>query len=645
MENKQLSILAIDDNPDNLTVLKAVIKDVFPGVSFLSALNGKKGLELAASDDPDVILLDIIMPGMDGFEVCRALKKNDATQVIPVIFLTSMSNSREVRWKALEAGAEGFLCKPFDETELLAQIQTMAKIKKANLQQKNEKKHLQELVEEQIKEIKEELIFRIKAESDLLLANQKLRERDEQLSSIVENSQDAFFRRKISMETYDYISPSVIGVTGFTDEEMVAMPFEQVMGRVHPDDLQKLSAAMINGFSNGEDYFEIEYRFLDKTEKFRCLWYRSKLVRDEFNQPWHIFGTISNVTERKKAEEYIVYLNYHDHLTGLYNRRFYEEELQRLDSKRNLPLTIIMGDVNGLKLINDSFGHEIGDELLQQVAEAIKKGCRADDIISRYGGDEFIIIMPKTDNKEAEQIINRIQSFLFNEKVCALDISVSFGFATKFDEDENIQDTLKTSEEFMYKHKIYEGSSTTSKAIKIIINALYEKSKREMLHSKRVSKFCEEIALQMNLEADEVKLIKVAGYMHDIGKIGIDEAILNKKDKLSSAEWIEMRKHTEAGYRILSSVSEFSEIADCILEHHERWDGNGYPKGLKGDNINLHARIIAVADSYDAMTTIRTYKKRLCKEEALVEIKQGAGTQFDPEIAKVFIEKVLSKPL
>jgi diguanylate cyclase (GGDEF)-like protein/putative nucleotidyltransferase with HDIG domain len=330
-------------------------------------------------------------------------------------------------------------------------------------------------------------------------------------------------------------------------------------------------------------------------------------------------------------------LSYHDQLTGLYNRRFYEEELKRLDTERNLPLTIAMGDINGLKLINDSFGHQVGDEQLKKVAEVLKGCCRADDIIARIGGDEFVIILPKTDTPEAEKLIVRINNFTSKNKVENLDISISFGYETKTKKAQKIEDVFKGAEDHMYRHKLYESASIKNKMIEIIMNTLFEKNPREMLHSKRVSEICEFIAKCLNFGNDDILETKLAGLMHDIGKIGIEEKVLSSTGKLNEEEWKEIKRHSEVGYRILSSSNEFSEIADHVLAHHERWDGAGYPKRLKGEEISIQARIIAIADSFDVMIGERTYKQALSVEEALEEIRRCAGTQFDPEIAKVFV--------
>jgi diguanylate cyclase (GGDEF)-like protein/putative nucleotidyltransferase with HDIG domain len=347
--------------------------------------------------------------------------------------------------------------------------------------------------------------------------------------------------------------------------------------------------------------------------------------------------------ELSLQNEEVLYLSYHDQLTGLFNRRFYETELKRLDTKRNFPITIVMGDVNGLKLINDSFGHAMGDDLLKKAAEVIKKGCRADDIIARHGGDEFVILLPKSNVFETEQIIKRINALASKEKIGTIDISISFGFDIKKYEGEKIQEVFKKAEDNMYRHKLSESTSMRSKTLDVIMKTLYEKSNREMAHSKRVSGICEAIANKMNLDKDDVNQIRTSGLMHDIGKIGVDEKILNKTGKLNDDEWKEIKKHPEIGYRILSSVNEFSALAEDVLEHHERWDGKGYPKGLKSEEITLQARIIAVADAFDAMTGQRTYSQPLSELEAMKEIRRCSGKQFSPDIARVFIEKVLGK--
>jgi diguanylate cyclase (GGDEF)-like protein/PAS domain S-box-containing protein len=350
-----------------------------------------------------------------------------------------------------------------------------------------------------------------------------------------------------------------------------------------------------------------------------------------------------DITERNELEQQLEYLSYHDQLTGLYNRRFFEEELNRLDLEKNFPLSIVMADVNGLKLINDSFGHAVGDELLKKVAEVLKKGCQAPGIIARLGGDEFVVLLPKTEGNKTEQICKFVKKLTLNEKIGSIDISVSLGWETKQSEDEKIQEILKKAEDHMYKKKLFESPSMRGKTINAIINALHEKNKREEQHSHRVSVLCISIGKALNLSEGEIEELKTVGLLHDIGKIAIEESILNKPGKLTDNEWEEIKRHPEIGYRILSTVNEMSEMSEYVLTHHERWDGKGYPKCLKGEEIPLQSRIIAIADTYDAMTSERSYRSALPEAIVIEELQKNAGRQFDPELVKVFIEKVLDK--
>jgi diguanylate cyclase (GGDEF)-like protein/PAS domain S-box-containing protein/putative nucleotidyltransferase with HDIG domain len=474
------------------------------------------------------------------------------------------------------------------------------------------------------------LVFRDVTESKK--AQDALKLSAEKYSNYIENAPDGVF---VIDEKGHYIevNRAFSKMTGYSKDELLQMTIRDLLTKEGQE-------AGMNHFNNllekGSARGSLQHKHKDGTKIWLTV-HAVKLTEHRF------LGFAKDITYQKKGEEQILYISYHDQLTGLYNRRFYEEELKRLDTKRNLPLTIVMGDINGLKLINDSFGHAMGDELLRKVAEVIKNACRADDIIARIGGDEFVIILPKTDAFETEQIIKRIKDLSLKEKVGNIDISISFGYAAKSNEEENIQEIFKYAEDLMYQHKRSESSGIRSKTIDLVMNTLYKKSSREQLHSIKVSEICEAIATKMDFSENDVYQIKIAGLLHDIGKIEIDEKILNKPEKLSKDEWERMQRHPEIGYRILSSVNEFSVIAEDILEHHERWDGKGYPRGLKGEEISLHARIIAVADSYDAMTSDRTYDKTLSEEEAINEIRRCSGTQFDPEVTRIFIEKVLGQ--
>ena len=423
------------------------------------------------------------------------------------------------------------------------------------------------------------------------------------------------------------------------DENLLIYKREEFIGKnvkdIFPPRISEKAIEKINDAIDTGELQEMEYQL----EIFNEIQYFE--IRMTRTEGGNVLGIVRDVTDDKRNLERIEYLSYRDQLTGLYNRRFFEEELNRLDTKRNLPLSIIMADVNGLKLVNDSFGHRTGDELLMKFSDILRKTCRSSEIISRIGGDEFVILLPNMTEEDTNNLIKRIVENSVNEKVNSIGISVSFGYAIKKNENENVIDILNQSENEMYKRKLFESPSMRGRTINAIIKTLNEKNLREELHSRRVSEYCEKIAMALKFEDSKIGEMKTVGLLHDIGKIAIREYLLNKPGKLTEEEYMEIQRHPEIGYRILSTVNDMAEMANYVLAHHERWDGKGYPRGLSKGEIPIEARIIAIADAYDAMTSYRSYKKEMTKEQAIDELMKNSGSQFDPDIVKVFIDKVL----
>ncbi len=364
-----------------------------------------------------------------------------------------------------------------------------------------------------------------------------------------------------------------------------------------------------------------------------------------YNPNGEISGVISSgedVTEIRRKEDELIHVSYHDSLTGLCNRRFFKEQLKRLDNPRNLPLSIIIGDVNGLKLTNDAFGHKAGDELLKVIGDTISTSIRGNDIATRWGGDEFAILLPNSGTYAAEMLVKRIhkkiKKFSFKYGI----ISISFGVGTKKDNEEDMEKVFTSAEESMYQNKLVDINNISVEAINAIMNTLFEKSGTEKDHSTRVSELSVSIAKEMGLSKTKINDIKTMGLIHDIGKIVIDLNILDKPGELTDKEREIIKQHPLSGSRLLNNLSKYARLAAGVLHHHERIDGKGYPNGIAGDQIPIESKIIAVTDSFDSMTSKRPYRLTpLSLKEAIAELQKHSGTQFDKTVVDVFVNKVL----
>ena len=409
---------------------------------------------------------------------------------------------------------------------------------------------------------------------------------------------------------------------------------------VLPRPQARLLASAIRKLENGQTVVPFDFSFPLNDEK---RWFSTQIskVNDSLSGETDCYLLVlRDITERKRAEDQVLYLSYRDKLTGMYNRRYFEEKMKKIDTQANLPISVIITDINGLKIINDAFGHETGDEFIRKAACAIRNACREEDFVARWGGDEFVVLLPKTQKSEAEKIVQRIRTLYANESVNSISVSVSVGWDTKTEEDDDIMNVLRSAEDALYKNKIVENPDMRGNAINTIIRALNEKSPREEQHAKRVSEICQKLGMAIGLSDNEVNKLRIVGLLHDIGKIGIPDEILNKPGSLMASEWDEIRRHPDVGYRILNASREMADLAECTWAHHERWDGKGYPKGIKGEEIPVLARIITIADSYDAMTSERPYRKALSREAVTEEIEKNAGVQFDPDIAAIFLQQL-----
>lgn len=346
-------------------------------------------------------------------------------------------------------------------------------------------------------------------------------------------------------------------------------------------------------------------------------------------------GSFRNITELKNIEKELRHISFHDSLTGLYNRAYFEEELKRLNKSRMLPLSIIIADLNGLKLVNDAFGHDMGDKLLKKASSIIKKSCRSEDIIGRWGGDEFSIVLHATGEKDTNEILDRIQTACGKARF-KIPVSLSLGFATKINSRTKIETILKKAEDSMYRNKLISSKNVQNKIVDSLTRTLFDKKIETEISSEKVVLLSKRLGERLGLSANKMKELVLHSKLHDIGKVAVSEKVLKKKGSLDEEEWEKVKKHTEIGYRIANASTLLSSIAEYILSQHEWWDGSGYPRNLKGKEIPLISRIVAVVDSYEVMLNEKPYRKAFSHGEAMLELRRSSGKQFDPELVEEF---------
>lgn len=471
-----------------------------------------------------------------------------------------------------------------------------------------------------------------------------LQESEKSKAVLLSNLPGMAYRCKFDRDwTMLFVSDGCYSLTGYKPENLINNRQVTYNELVEPQYREFLWEKWLEAYKN-HSVFREEYGLITASGELKWVFEQGIVIYDENDEAEAIEGLVIDITRQKEREDEIRYLTYHDVMTGIYNRRYYDEQKIALDNEEHMPLSVIIGDINGLKLINDTLGHEMGDQLIITISGILRRCLRKNDVLSRTGGDEFSILLPNTTNKEVKQVVRKISENCEKHKMGELyHTNISLGHATKDNMDRELSSVIKEAEENMYKHKLLQSKSLHSAIISSMKATLYEKSQETEEHAQRLVELSVAIGRKMQLSDEQLNELELFSALHDIGKIGISDTILNKPGKLTDDEWIEMKKHSEIGYRIAMSSPDLVPIAEYILYHHEHWDGKGYPQGLKGDEIPLLSRILAVADAYDAMTQDRAYRKAMTKEEAITEIKRNSGTQFDPEIARIFIDEILNE--
>ena len=422
-------------------------------------------------------------------------------------------------------------------------------------------------------------------------------------------------------------------------------------------------------------------------------------------------GALHNALTFQKAQEQAIT----DGLTGVKTHRFLMEALSaewKRSTRANRPFALVLMDLDRFKFVNDFYGHVEGDVILQRVGHILEQNCRRSDVVARYGGDEFVILMPETSIDQARQLANKLRGWIAADPLLRdKNVTASFGMAGFPMHGSTPQELLQVADSSMYLSKHQGGNSVSSaeqgdpndrkrwkkdvleaylgvtlkrlfstgpqafdeiyrrlelftrslvdqgagaaeqvlppavvETVTSLAFAIDAKDQYTQGHSQKVSAYSVVLAQALGLDQSDVEEIRLAALLHDIGKVGIPEAILNKSGPLDPTEWETMKSHPELGAKILEPLETMARIRQMVQHHHEFYDGSGYPGRLRGEDIPYGSRVIAIADSYDTITSERSYKKGRSPEEAFAELERCAATQFDPAIVRVFVAKMRQFP-
>ncbi|MGE5397391.1 MAG: diguanylate cyclase domain-containing protein [Chitinophagales bacterium] len=729
-------ILVVDD--DRLT--RTLVRERLESESYrvIEASNGLEGLSKYTKFNPDMVLLDAVMPVMDGFAACRQIRESPGGLFVPILMLTTLADDRSVSL-GFEAGVNDFINKPVNWTLLLHRVHRLLQEKKAQQELTESETFLHDIIN-----LLPDPTFAINNRGEVIIWNQAL----ENMTGVIakdilgknnfEHSM-AIYGRRVPVLTDLVLSPNTTNhhyeklvryagsITGEGWVKAVYNPtglayvwgkatylrdsqgqiigaietFRDMTERKLAEETQNRLTAIIEATPNLVGTFGLDGKLKYLNDAARATfgigesqdlskvnignlypeWAFDIIVNKAYptaikEGSWKGETAILDVTGReipllqalishckpdgsvaylssiaqditelkmtKQMEDRLHYLSLHDVMTGIYNRAYFEEEMRRLESGRFNPVGLIMCDLNGLKFVNDTLGHEVGDDLLKNLALIIKSCFRESDVVARVGGDEFGVLLPNTPRVLVEEACQRIRNAVANSNIDApIPLNIAIGFAVRQESTTTLSKIYKEADNDMHRQKLNNRNSTRSALVKILLKALEARDFITEGHAERLQYLVYTLGCTIGLADQDLNNLRLLAQFHDIGKVGIPDRILFKAASLTSDEHVEMQKHCEIGYRIALTAPDLAPIAEWILKHHEWWNGNGYPLGLKEEDIPMECRLLAIADAFDAMTSDRPYRHALTINEAIQELKRCSGSQFDPLLVECFINSIV----
>jgi len=502
-------------------------------------------------------------------------------------------------------------------------------------------------------------------------AQEALREAERSYRSIFENSLDGIFQTTPAGQ-YLRVNAALARIYGYETPDALIQGLQDITRQLYVDPERRQEFVRLMQERGAVSNFEAQiYR-----RNGSLIWIaeHARAVRDDEGRLIFYEGTVQDITERKALEaererllaEALEQAD-HDPLTGLLNHRAFHkrfgEETARAE-REGTTLAVAMLDLDNFKFFNDSYGHAAGDDVLRRVAETLRAGCRRYDVLARFGGDEFALLMPETGDGTAASLTARLKALLEAAgyrpaaSEVAIPLTLSAGLAVYPDDGHERHQVLEAADARLMHTKTggsddqfmedLRSTLTDSVAgfsmLDALVTAVDNKDRYTRRHSEDVMRHALQIGRAMGLDEAMLRTLQVAALLHDVGKIGVPDRILRKPGRLTEEEFEAVQQHPMMGAVIVGAVAGFENTLDAVRHHHERWDGQGYPFGLAGEETPLLARIMAVADAFSAMTTDRPYRKGKCPEEARAILAAGAGGQWDPACIAAFERTFTARP-